>query len=249
MLLLIVFILGLIIGSFLNVVIVRLGKKSLGGRSRCSNCQHQLVWYDLFPVVSFLSLFGKCRYCRQSISWRYPVVELSTGFLFVLNIWLFGVTVPALINFIILSLLVVIVVYDFLYFLLPMDLVWAVGVLGLVYAYLNNYWLGALIAGVAWFTIFWLGFTLSRGQALGQGDASLMAALALWLGAAGSFSLFLIAVWVGAAWGVTLIVLSRLFKRAELVTMKSKLPFAPFLVFGALVVLFYDLNLWTIFWG
>lgn len=249
MFLLIVFIFGLIIGSFLNVVIARLGKESLGGRSKCPNCRHQLTWVDLFPVVSFLLLFGKCRHCRRAISWRYPVVELSTGFLFAVNFWLFGVTVPTLINFIILSLLVVIVTYDFLYLLLPIDLVWAVGILGLVYAYLNNYWLESLIAGVVWFLIFWLGSVFSRGLALGMGDASLMAALSLWLGASSSFSLFLIAIWTGALWGITLIVWSRLFKPAELVTMKSKLPFAPFLVFGALLVLFYDFNLWTIFWG
>ena len=82
----IIFILGLIIGSFLNVVIFRLenGEKIVNDRSKCLRCKHILAWYDLIPIFSFIFLKGSCRYCKKKISWQYPTVEIATGILFVL---------------------------------------------------------------------------------------------------------------------------------------------------------------------
>lgn len=82
----IIFISGLVVGSFLNVVILRLGtkKSALKGRSFCLHCKHTLAWYDLIPVLSFALLKGQCRYCSKKISWQYPLVELWTGLVFVL---------------------------------------------------------------------------------------------------------------------------------------------------------------------
>lgn len=247
MVILVVFTLGLIIGSFLNVVIARFETARFNGRSRCVHCHHQLVWFELFPVVSFLGLLGKCRYCHKPISWQYPLVELLTAGLFTLNWLTFGMGVPTLINFIIIGLLVVIVAYDFLHFLLPTNLVIGVGVMGLVYAYLNGYFMNSLVSGALWLLVFWLGWVVSRGRALGIGDANLIMALTFWVGGVASVTTFIIAVWSGAIIGVSLILLSRLFKHSKLVTMKSELPFAPFLVFGALVAIFYDFNLAAIF--
>ena len=85
-----VWLFGLCIGSFLNVVIYRLEKKeTVGGRSYCPNCHHQLQWHDLIPLVSFLWLGATCRYCQKSISWQYPIVELATAFLFLLTFIIF----------------------------------------------------------------------------------------------------------------------------------------------------------------
>ena len=83
-LLFLIFLFGLIIGSFLNVVIFRLGtkKSALKGRSFCPHCKHTLAWYDLIPVLSFVLLKGQCRYCAKKISWQYPLVEIATGLLF-----------------------------------------------------------------------------------------------------------------------------------------------------------------------
>ena len=77
---------GLCVGSFLNVIIDRLpkGESVVGGRSRCPDCGHTLAWYDLVPLLSFVFLKGRCRYCDEKISWQYPLVELATGVLFVL---------------------------------------------------------------------------------------------------------------------------------------------------------------------
>ena len=80
-----IFLFGLCIGSFLNCLIYRLHEgKSLGGRSFCPKCKHQIAWYDNIPVLSFVLLRGKCRHCSGTISWQYPVVELITGVLFVI---------------------------------------------------------------------------------------------------------------------------------------------------------------------
>ncbi|MBM3206171.1 MAG: prepilin peptidase [Candidatus Staskawiczbacteria bacterium] len=80
-----VFIFGLSIGSFLNCLIYRLEKEeSILGRSYCPNCKHALSWKDLFPVLSYIFLSGKCRYCGKKISWQYPLVEISTGLIFVI---------------------------------------------------------------------------------------------------------------------------------------------------------------------
>jgi len=87
----IVFIFGLMVGSFLNSIIYRLpsGESFLIQRSYCPYCKHKLSWKDLIPIFSFLILKGKCRYCQKKISWQYPLIELATGILFFLVLWNF----------------------------------------------------------------------------------------------------------------------------------------------------------------
>lgn len=78
-----IFALGVAFGSFINALEYRITEeKSIGGRSFCPNCKHQLVWYDLFPILSYVILLGKCRYCHKKISFQYPLIELVTGFVF-----------------------------------------------------------------------------------------------------------------------------------------------------------------------
>ena len=125
-----IFILGLIFGSFINTVIYRLHKKKdfVLGRSTCPKCGHTLAWDDLIPVFSFFVLGGRCRYCRDPISWQYPLVELITGILFLavfsLNVDLFfdflsfGILKITHLFFVI-SCLMVISVYDLKHYLIP----------------------------------------------------------------------------------------------------------------------------------
>lgn len=85
---LIIFCIGLSFGSFLNCLVYRLAnKKTILGRSFCPQCQHQIIWYDNIPLISFIFLKGRCRYCHQKISWQYPIVELLMGILFVFSVW------------------------------------------------------------------------------------------------------------------------------------------------------------------
>ena len=135
-----VFIFGAIIGSFLNVVILRYQVKSLKGRSECVNCHKKLKWYELIPILSFLIQRGRCKKCKKKISWQYPLVEISTAVIFLLIFNLFagdvglqffgltgdlslGVTISQLFNlislWIIFSLLIIIFVYDLYHKVIP----------------------------------------------------------------------------------------------------------------------------------
>src|ERR1035437_10118568 len=133
------FVFGLIIGSFLNVVILRLNtQKSLGGRSGCMSCLNKLSWYELIPVFSFLGLRGRCKNCKAKISIQYPIVELITGFIFAAlflkfqNVFFFN-TVPVF-SFtyafyaVAFSLLLVIAVYDIRHKIIPNKLSLILGV-------------------------------------------------------------------------------------------------------------------------
>ena len=149
-----IFIFGLCIGSFLNVVIYRLEvKKSLKGRSFCPHCKHVLSWLDLVPLFSFLFLRGKCRYCKKSISWQYPAVEISTAIIFLLiavsvipgltrnpesvqALWIpafAGMTIYLAFLFYIASALIVIFVYDLKHYLIPDKILFPA--IGIAFAY------------------------------------------------------------------------------------------------------------------
>src|SRR3989344_3307701 len=124
-----VFLICLCIGSFLNVVILRLEKDEgfVKGRSYCPRCRHQLMWLDLIPVVSYLFLQGSCRYCHKKISWQYPLVEIITGLIFllifnftpILNQFLIFNFINLLFLFYVTSSLIVIFVYDLKFYLIP----------------------------------------------------------------------------------------------------------------------------------
>ena len=92
-----VFIIGLAFGSFLNCLIYRLAhQRSVSGRSFCPKCQHQINWYDNIPLLSFIILRTRCRYCRQKISWQYPIVEVVMGLLFLISVWRVSYQIPLL---------------------------------------------------------------------------------------------------------------------------------------------------------
>jgi prepilin signal peptidase PulO-like enzyme (type II secretory pathway) len=126
------FLFGLLVGSFLNVVVLRLerGESFVAGRSRCLTCEHTLAWYDNIPLCSFLWLKGKCRYCRVTLSWQYPLVELMTACLFAGAGFLvpatLGIVSLAFLAFLLitLSIVVVITVYDIRFLAIPTVLLW-----------------------------------------------------------------------------------------------------------------------------
>lgn len=141
-----IFLFGLIIGSFLNVVIYRLetGETVVSGRSHCRDCGHVLEWYDLMPVLSFFALGGKCRYCRKKISWQYPAVEIATGILFVAIFSIFGgsavggnFTSQSLLFIFyflfIISSLIVIFVYDLRHYIIPDKVVYSAIIVSIIY--------------------------------------------------------------------------------------------------------------------
>ena len=229
----IIFLLGLIAGSFLNCVVYRMENNQgfLTGRSFCPQCKHVLAWYDLIPLFSFLWLSGKCHYCRKKISWQYPLVELATGFLFFLMFRHFGFGIDLVFGFLISAFLVVIFVYDLKHYLIPDKIIYpAIGV-ALVY----NLWrfdlgvFGAAFGAAAFFLFIVL---ISRGRWMGIGDIKLAFFMGFVLGWPNILVALFFAFFSGAIIGVGLIL-------AERKSFKSEVPFGPFLVAGTMAAMFY----------
>ena len=232
-----VFILGLCIGSFLNCVIYRLEQeKSLKGRSFCPRCKHQLSWQDLFPIFSYLFLRGKCRYCKDKISIHYPIVELATALLFltIFNYFQTANFVMLVFLFYIASALVIIFVYDVKHLEIPDKVLFPAIFITLAYrlfvdvALLPNYLLAVVIAS----GFFLIIFLISKGKWMGFGDVKLAALMGLLLGINNVLVALFIAFFLGAIIGIILMV----FKQKGL---KSEIPFGPFLITGIFLALFY----------
>jgi len=155
----IIFFFGAVIGSFLNVVILRYntGGSLFKKRSRCFSCQKKLNWYELIPIFSFFIQKGKCKGCGSKISWQYPVVEFLTGFLFLTATWKLSFQVEAelLFAWLIISLLIVIAVYDFRHKIIPNSFVWMFNLLAFLGLFLQNRSpepvFGFFLAGFAFF--------------------------------------------------------------------------------------------------
>lgn len=256
------FVLGLIIGSFLNVVIYRLNTtKSLGGRSACMSCRNTLSWYELIPVFSYLFLGGRCRNCKTKISPQYIFVELITGLVFAALFWKFqdaffvfpGVFAITYAYYAIaFSLLIVIAVYDIKHKIIPDMLAFLFGILAFVgiffFSSTGLYWhipitleflSGILIASP--FALFWL---ISGGRWMGLGDAKLALGIGWLLGVSLALSALTLAFWIGAIVGVALVILSKNNKMRAF-GMKSEIPFAPFLVLGTFLAFICELNLFN----
>ncbi len=249
----IIFIFGLIIGSFLNVVILRIntGRSIVKGHSKCANCSNKLKWYELIPVFSFLFLKGKCRSCKNQISFQYALVELATALTFTISYirivlnsgfsdksWLVFVF-----SMIISSFLIVILIYDLRHKIIPDNVVYPFIVFALISIFwkffiLQNFNLfGALFDGVLVALPFFLLWFLSKGKLMGFGDVKLTLGIGWLLGLSGGFAALFISFWFGGIIGLFLIALSREYK------MKSEVPFGPFLILGVFIVGLWGLTI------
>ncbi len=256
------FMLGLIVGSFLNVFVLRLGTGiSLRGRSFCFVCGQKLSWYELIPLLSFIAQRGRCRLCRGRISLRYPIVELLTGGLFVLIFLKSGFPfslyslLSTLYYLFIFSILIAIATYDLKHKIIPDSLVYGFVILSFFTIFTHdfflqttNYKLQALGAGpliALPFAVMWL---FSKGRWIGLGDAKLSLGMGWLLGISGGAAALTIAVWIGAALGVLLALLGKakklkyLFQGSKRITIKSEIPFAPFLIIGTVLAFLYDIS-------
>ncbi len=240
------FLLGLCIGSFLNCFIYRLEKEEsvAKGRSYCPHCKHSLAWFDLIPVLSFLMLQGKCRYCRGKISIQYPIVEIVTGLIFVLisnQHLIFNVQNVANLLFLcyIASSLIIIFVYDLKHYLIPDSVLFPAIIIAFLYRIvvtlsfshwnlIGNFILAALIAS----GFFLVLFLISGGRAMGFGDVKLGILLGLVLGFPNILVALFLAFFLGAIIGVVLIATHKK-------GIKSEVPFGPFLITGTLMALLW----------
>ena len=251
-----IFIFGAIIGSFLNVVIYRMNTGlTLSGRSMCFSCSKKLHWYELVPLLSFVIQKGRCRGCESKISWQYPIVEFITGALFVLSAYHFLPASVSLISqysiistlylWVVISILVVITVYDIRHKIIPNMCAYLLALITLLFFIFNvgiynifdplyrwDLFAGPILAIP--FALLWLA---SRGRWMGLGDAKLMLGLGWLLGLYAGISAVILAFWIGAAAGIILISM-----KGKRYTMKTEIPFGPFLILGALIVLFYGID-------
>lgn len=252
------FLFGLIIGSFLNVLIYRLHTgKSLNDRSHCLSCGTTLTWYDLFPVFSYLFLLGRCRSCGSYIPNRYLLVELLTGVMFALVYSTSTTVFELLLTLTLVCILVVGVVYDLYHMIIPNEIVIGVAVLAPLIL-VSQTPLTVLVVTLSWaalssviaFIFFGGLWYFSGGRWVGFGDAKLVVGLGFLVGLSGVFSLLVFSFWIGALISVIIITLQLLAKRGQQplrfltgeLTMKSEIPFAPFLVSAFVLVYFFGLD-------
>lgn len=243
-------ILGLIIGSFANVFILRYRTgRSLNGRSACASCGKKLAWYELIPVVSYLIQRGRCSECESRVSIQYPVVELVFGVLFALSAHVafansaMFIAIPHLMYlWIACFLLISIAVYDIKHLIIPNGMLYALFALIFIW-HVGNAYAGDISIGLTFLAgpltalpLFLLWF-LSNGRWMGFGDVKFALAMGWMLGIVGGLSAFVFAVWAGALVSLAVIGISRLVSRRSGLTMKSMIPFGPFLVAATLFVL------------
>ncbi|MDD3711382.1 MAG: prepilin peptidase [Patescibacteria group bacterium] len=238
-----VFIFGLIFGSFLNCLIWRLYKgDTIWGRSYCPWCGHKIHWYDNIPVISFLLLKRRCRFCKKKISWQYPLVELLTAIFFLLSFRFNALSgfsvVKLLFDLTLISLLIIVFVFDWRWFLIPVQTL----IFGALILLALNLFLGfsvgqlflAMLIGAGFFALQYL---ITRGRGLGEGDIWLGGFLGLAFPDIGHLiTLFFLTYIIG---GLTSIILMSL----GLKKMGSKLPLGIFLTISALICLFWAENL------
>ncbi|MEK7217583.1 MAG: prepilin peptidase [Patescibacteria group bacterium] len=232
-----VFILGTIYGSFLNVLLWRLPEgQRIDGRSYCRSCRRQLVWFDLIPILSFIILGGRCRYCHNRIHVRYPIVEMSTGIILAL---FFAFRQP-LLNLetvmIVFALLILasLLFFDLFYLILPDVLALPAIAVFAIYDLAKtanplSYFLTALLSA-GFFVIL---YAVSRGKSLGFGDVKLAFLVGLILGWPFGFFAIIGGIWLAAIVAVFLLIL----RQAKL---KDKIPLGSFLALSTILcIIFY----------
>ena len=255
------FCLGLIVGSFINVLVLRSGARALSGRSACMSCGAKIRWLDLIPVFSWLHLRGRCRACGSRISVQYPIVEFCVGILFALVGGAALVPLAKIIGLLISAVLVAIAVYDFRHTIIPDAWVWSFNALAFLSIFLPEGSLTAFSSQTAFNAIagpivaaplfaLWL---VSKGRWMGLGDPKLALGIGWLLGPVYGIASLFLAFILGAAIGLLLVFFSsacweataRQFipltfwrKGGNGITMKSEVPFGPFLVASCLLVLF-----------
>lgn len=243
--------LGLCFGSFVNALVWRIhtGRDWVRARSQCPKCHHELAWYDLVPLFSFLSLRGKCRYCHKPISWQYPIVEAATALTFVVSYYywsggVFGVgDWVLLVTWLATSVgLVALLVYDVRWMILPNRIIYptlAIAASGRL-IYILSFEPSKPRALAAWLLsvaiasgLFWIIFMVSRGRWIGYGDVRLGLILGTVLAdSAQSVLMIFTAAVLGSLVAIPLLLSGKK-------SISSRLPFGPFLIVGTFFVLIY----------
>lgn len=229
------FVFGLVFGSFFNVVGLRSPRDEtfVNDRSYCPNCKHQLSWYELIPVVSFLIQKGKCRNCNQRISIIYPTTELLTGFLFAFSYIHIGLELELITALFLMSMLMIILVSDISYmiiqnkvllFFLPFFIIMRVIVP------LEPWW-SSIVGGLVAVVLIAIIIIISRGG-MGAGDMKLFGVLGIILGTSKVLLAFFLSCLIGAVIGIFLLAF-------KIIERKQPIPFGPYIIVAAILTYFY----------
>ncbi|MEA2715552.1 MAG: leader peptidase (prepilin peptidase) / N-methyltransferase [Candidatus Parcubacteria bacterium] len=244
------FIFGTAVGSFLNVVALRFNSGAgIGGRSKCMSCGNQLSWKELVPLLSFALQSGACRKCQSKISRQYPLVEFAAGAIFVLIFFRFPpVSIAASLETVIYifatCLLIVISAYDIKHKIIPDPFVYCFALVAFISLFVGGatWWhipgWTALLAGPLLALPFALLWLVSKGAWMGLGDAKLVLGIGWFLGPNGGVNAVILAFWIAAA--VSLLWL--LAKRRKFQP-KTEVPFGPYLILGLYLVLFWRIEI------
>ena len=254
-----IFLVGISIGSFINVVLVRLPKNIsiIYPRSMCIKCNKQIMWYDNIPLISWFILKGKCRNCRQSFSKNYILIEFIFGLIFLYVNFQSQSIYSGLSNiqdnilsWIFLTILVPLLILDFKYYWLPSSIIYLGTLIGIIfictysYIFWNTLFIYNVSAGIIGFLIFKIlssiGKHIYKKPVLGDGDAKLAVLIGVWLGLRGLFvSLYLSFVFAG--------IISLVLLCLKVIKRNSKIPFGPFMIISSLGIWFYGTSYFQLF--
>ncbi|AFS77801.1 prepilin-like proteins leader peptide-processing enzyme, type 4 [Gottschalkia acidurici 9a] len=241
-----ILIIGLMIGSFLNVCIYRIPRKEsiVFPSSHCFSCKNKLRLIDLFPVLSYIFLRGKCRYCGKLISIQYPLIEVLNSTVYLLLFLCFGISIKFVFYALLTSLLIVISSIDYYHQIIPGKLTLLVFIWGIIYKIYASFYMYStfnlksniiLVSSILGFLVgggfYYLILIISKGN-MGGGDIKLMAALGIWLGWEDTFIAIFITFMLGAIISILLLV-------TKIKSRKDPIPFGPFIVLGTLITIIY----------
>jgi leader peptidase (prepilin peptidase) / N-methyltransferase len=244
----VILILGLVIGSFLNVCICRIPKNLsiIWPASRCQECGTQLCAADLVPVLSYVLLRGRCRYCGKGINIRYPLVEGITSCLFILVYIRFGLSIDLLFWLIFVVIAVPIFFIDLEHQIIPDHLNYAGIALGLLYGSMTggllSSFIGMIAGGVVMYLIFVLGTAIYKREAMGGGDIKLAMMLGAYFGWKNIILVLFLSFIIGAAAALILIAL-------KIKNRQQEIPFGPAMLCASFVVVFFADNIWKFYLG
>lgn len=233
------FVFGTVLGSFFNVVGLRVPQKIkfANDRSYCPNCEKQLTWYELVPVLSYVIQNGKCRGCKKEISMIYPIVELATGALFAFCYYYIGLELELITAILLMSMLMIIFVTDMSYMLIPNKILLFFLPLFIIMRVIEplDPWYNALIGAAAGYGLVALIILLSKGG-MGAGDMKLLGVLGIVLGLGNILLTFFIAALFGAIVGGIMMMMQKVKRR-------QAIPFGPYIIAGAIITYFYGTNI------
>lgn len=237
-------VLGLIVGSFLNMLIPRLHENTggiLNGRSQCQKCKIRLGALELIPVLSYLGLRGRCRKCKKAISFWYPLIELVTALSFIALTLYTTDLITWIFQLLLFSVLLFILFYDLRYKEIH-DAVMLPGIaVAFIYSVLSGFPTSALIGGAIGFSFFALQYFASKGRWIGSGDLRIGAFMGLMLGWPSTLVALMTSYIIGSFTGILLLLSGKADR-------KTALPLGPFLVLGTLIAFFWGTELWSWFW-